>query len=117
MFAALIPDPCDKCHGDRCDKPYGVDTKGFSSMHPYTAPDMVVRWPACPRKWDILRRWGTDLVRLDDVVQWAWETRLHLDPLQPYGGARLVREWLRTKDLPSRLLEARHYEENKRGKV
>lgn len=117
MFAALIPDPCDKCNAKICDLPYGIDSKGFSSRHPDTAPGIVVRWPQCPRKWDVLYRCGVDVLPLANVVEWAWEQGAHRDPLLPAGGARLLREWHRTKDLPGRLLEIRHYEETKRGKV
>lgn len=117
MFAPLIPEPCSECKARICDLPYGIDTKGFSSRHPDTAPDIVARWPRCPRNWDVLYRCGVDLIPPSDVVQWAWEQGAQRDPMLPAGGARLLREWRRIRDIPGKLLEIRAHEERKRGKV
>jgi len=46
-------------------------------------------------------------------VEWAHERRAHLSRDLSAGGARLMREWLRIREIPGQLLEARHIEEAK----
>lgn len=106
MYAGVIErDSCDVCRGSlSCSTPYALTTEGLSTSR-LDDPSVVVAWPACPHNWRRLRRIGCDALPLSHVVAWHYELGHH--KRCGSGGARLYREWLRQRDLPPKLIEAR----------
>ena len=111
VFAGLLrkvgmPFDCDDCDGRACHSYFSLTVKGdpnFQEDH----PDTVVSWPECPRHYATYYQAGADILPLHSIVEWHHALGHHKAEHLGAGGARLYREWLRTKDLPERLLEAR----------
>ena len=113
-FDCLFGPRCEDCGGpeERCAEPYALSTKGQASSR-LDDPDNVITWPRCPRTYQAVRPAGQDWLSLHRIVEWAHERRAHLSRDLSAGGARLMREWLRIREIPGQLLEARHIEEAK----
>jgi len=118
LAEAGVPHSCDDCEHDLdCHEPIGLTSKGGLTHRPDTDPATVVSWPGCPNRWHVVRRLGGDLMPLSSCVQWGVARGWHRGQYLGGGGARLYREWLRTKDSQRRILKARAYDDakNKRG--
>jgi hypothetical protein len=99
-----------------CDTPYALGDKG-KATYP-GGRDVVVEWPACPRKWHIGRRWAGTVVPLSMLCNYALDRDVHKRPGLGAPGHRLLLEASRIREVPGKLLEIKRFEErkNKGGK-
>jgi len=117
LQAAGWPLSCDECDGDLgCAEPMGLTNVGEITKNPDNDPATIVRWPACPAKWFAMRRVGADVITMAQAASWGVDRNRHLDPMLGAGGARIYREFLRIRETPGHLLEARAYADAKSGR-
>ena len=104
---------CSECRlpKTQCEKPQSIT--GSGRMSRWDDPTAVVRWPRCARSYAALRHCGQDLLSLPEIVEWAHARDRHKDPDLSAGGARLIREWLRCKDLGKDLAAAKREADRK----
>ncbi len=115
LYHDLIERPtCVEC--DRaprlCSEPYGLTGDGFS-VGRATGEDIVVSWPACPRRWGQLRRLGGTVTTLAGVAAWAVERGVHRRRHVPARTAQLCRQYLSSREAPESLKLARRREERR----
>lgn len=116
MYAPLIGRRCDSCVIKTCDQPFAISDKGYpiSGTTAPTDPTAVVRWPKCPKNWEILRPLGFDHVPLDQHIRFAYEREQHKAEHLSAGGIRLFREWLNIRGTIDLLLKVHAHEEARR---
>jgi hypothetical protein len=114
IYQSLLMPGCEMCGiKSACNQAFCIDVKGQVNYYTEHTPDAVVQWPKCPQSYQAGRQAGQDILPLSSIVQWAFERDVHKDPLLGAGGTRLIREWVRCKDHPSKLHEARAAEEHR----
>lgn len=115
IYRDLLERPvCTEC--DRapsgCREPYGLTGEGLSVARA-TGEDLVVSWPACPRRWDIPRRRGAVATSLASIVGWAVERGVHRRDHVSARTAQLCRQYLASRDVPASLQTARRREQRR----
>lgn len=118
LFSSLFDvSSCDDCPDRRtpkhrrwrCDAPFAFDRNGMAIAKSH-GPNIVVSWPKCPIRWSRFRHIGPDRTRLDEVASWLAERGVHKKQMCPSHISRLVRHYLRSKEAPAVLEDARKRE-------
>ena len=60
-----------------------------------------------------MRRYGQDVVTLESLIQLAYESGRLRDPTASAAEISLLLHWLRERELPRRLIDARAIEERR----
>jgi len=94
-----------------CDSPYALGDKG-KATYP-GGSDVVVEWPACPRRWYRGRRFGASVVGLFELCKYALERDVHKAPHLGAPGHRLLMETLRIRETPGKLLGIKRLHEKR----
>lgn len=104
-----------------CEQPWCITTVGdlrpciLDEDNQVMGPDLrAVTWPRCPLlRGDIVYNHGFEAITATDLAMLRYEAGSLRDPDTSAAEVQLIMVWLRDRDYPDRILEARRVEQRR----